>query len=394
MLLLIVIVISTRLSIATVIPNKKPDTIVKHMLKYFIQPFGQVESFLSDNGGEFINQQLLELCDIFGIKMKTTAAESPWSNGLIERHNLILSNMLDKVLLDVGCNLDIAVAWCCNAKNSLHNIQGFSPYQLAIGCNPTLPNTLENQLPAQTNEPVSHIIKENLNALHKAREAFIQTENSEKIKRALSLPVRTSGEVKYFNGDRVYYKRKDSRAWHGPATVLGQDGQQVLLKHGGVYVRVHPCRLNLIRDRKSSCDEVVLTDPEDTSSSSQKAQLEESCDTDSDDEDIPSVTVNESFSTDDVSQVIVPNDSLSNDENDDRDGLNDELPVPSSEMVSQTTPNDELTQPEKVVRKSSRVKFRPNYKDMHLGISTQPILKGDTTSLETDDNAICDDSVN
>ena len=63
-------------------------------------------------------------------------------------------------------------------------------------------------------------------------------------------------------------------------------------------------------------------------------------------------------------------------------------------MVSQTTPNNELTQPEKVVRKSSRGTFTPNYKDMHLGISTQPILKGDTTSLETEDNAISYDAEN
>ena len=28
-------------------------------------------------------------------------------------------------------------------------------------------------------------------------------------------------------------------------TVIGQDGQQVLVKHGGSYVRVHPCHLLL-----------------------------------------------------------------------------------------------------------------------------------------------------
>ena len=27
--------------------------------------------------------------------------------------------------------------------------------------------------------------------------------------------------------------------------MIGQDGQQVLVKHGGSYVRVHPCRLLL-----------------------------------------------------------------------------------------------------------------------------------------------------
>ena len=38
----------------------------------------------------------------------------------------------------------------------------------------------------------------------------------------------------------------DSREWHGPATVLGQGGQQVLIKNGSSYFRVHPCQLQLI----------------------------------------------------------------------------------------------------------------------------------------------------
>ena len=59
----------------------------------------------------------MELCDLFGIKIKTTAAESPWSNGLVERHNLVLAEMLDKILDDTKCSLDVAVAWANNAKN-------------------------------------------------------------------------------------------------------------------------------------------------------------------------------------------------------------------------------------------------------------------------------------
>ena len=242
---------ATRLSCSSVIPNKKPETIVKHMLSNFIQVYGQAESFLSDNGGEFINQTFLELCDLFGIRIKTTAAESPWSNGLVERHNLVLAEMLDKITDDTNCSMDIAVAWAINAKNSLNNVHGFSPFQLALGCNPTLPNVLNDQLPALSNRPTSSIIKQNLDALHKAREAFTQAENSEKIKRALTHNVRTSGDIRYFNGDTVYYKRKDSREWHGPAVVLGQDGQQVLVKHGEVYMRVHPCRLNPIKKAAS-----------------------------------------------------------------------------------------------------------------------------------------------
>ena len=39
---------------------------------------------LVDNGGEFNNGEFTSLCENFNINIKTTAAESPWSNGLIE----------------------------------------------------------------------------------------------------------------------------------------------------------------------------------------------------------------------------------------------------------------------------------------------------------------------
>ena len=236
---------ATRLSAASIIPNKNPETVIKHMFKHWISVYGSAESFLSDNGGEFVNQQFLELCEQLGINVKTTAAESPWSNGLIERHNLILADMIDKVIADTNCSLELAVAWSINAKNSLQNVQGFSPYQLSIGTNPILPSVTNNKLPALTNEPTFNIIRQNLQALHKAREAFIQAENSSKIKRALSHNIRTSGDIKYLSGDVVLYKRLNNNEWHGPAKVLAQDGQQILLKHGGVYVRVHPCRIQL-----------------------------------------------------------------------------------------------------------------------------------------------------
>ena len=55
------------------------------------------------------------------INVKTTGAESPWSNGVVEKHNGITGNMIEKVLSDVGCSLAIALAWCLSAKNALLN---------------------------------------------------------------------------------------------------------------------------------------------------------------------------------------------------------------------------------------------------------------------------------
>ena len=47
-----------------------------------------------------------------------------------------------------------------------------------------------------------------------------------------------------------------SKRWKEPGKVLGHDGQQVLIKHGGIYVRLHPCRVML--DRNNQCSQNVI----------------------------------------------------------------------------------------------------------------------------------------
>ena len=80
---------------------------------------------------------------------------------------------------------------------------------------------MSNSVVALTATSSSKVIPNNLKAIHKAREAFIASENSEKIKRASAHNIRTSGDIKYITGDHVYFKSADSREWHGPVTVLG-----------------------------------------------------------------------------------------------------------------------------------------------------------------------------
>ena len=48
--------------------------------------------------------------------------------------------------------------------------------------------------------------------------------------------------MKYFTGDSVLYKSKDSNEWFSPDIVIRQFSQQGFVKHGSFYVRVHPHR--------------------------------------------------------------------------------------------------------------------------------------------------------
>ena len=40
-----------------------------------------------------------------------------------------------------------------------------------------------------------------------------------------------------------FYRRSNDKQWQGPATVIGQENKQILVKHGGVYYRCHSCNL-------------------------------------------------------------------------------------------------------------------------------------------------------
>ena len=236
----------TRYSASSVIRSKRKEVIIESIFKIWISIFGSPMAVLVDNGGEFNNGEFTSLCENFNINIKTTAAESPWSNGLIERHNSVLGNIVSKMMCEEqGYSLNTAVAWAVSAKNSLKNVYGFSPNQLVFGKNPNFPCVMNNKLPALEGMTSSKIVAENLNAMHNARQAFIKAEADEKLRRALRHQVRTSSEVKFITGDKVYYKRRSDDTWKRPAVVICQESQQVLIKHGSTHQRMHPCRLKL-----------------------------------------------------------------------------------------------------------------------------------------------------
>ena len=130
------------------------------------------------------------------IQICTTAAKSPWSNGLVERHNVVLGITVSKIMKDVNCQLEVAVAWSVSAKNCLKNVYGFSPNQLVFWRNPNYPNNFDNQLPALEGKTSSEIAAENLNTMHSVHTEFIKNESCEKLRRAMRHNTRTSQDTK------------------------------------------------------------------------------------------------------------------------------------------------------------------------------------------------------
>ena len=178
-------------------------------------------------------------------------------------------------------DLELAIYWCVAAKNSLINVYGFSPNKLVFGRNPALPTVHSDIPPAQNHSTISSIISQILQVLHSARKAFIQQELCERLRRT---PSKIPDLGHFASGDSVYYKCNSSKKWHGPVTVLGRDAQQYLLKHGGIYVRVDPCHLQLAESESQLDNNLTPIESESFPSNPQELILPSS---DSEEEETP-----------------------------------------------------------------------------------------------------------
>ena len=95
----------TRFSVSAVITSKKSDIISK-IFQLWINACGLPKQFLSDKGGDFANDHFTNMCEAMNINLKLTSDESPWSNRLVKRNNLILEDMFDRILQDSTNNID------------------------------------------------------------------------------------------------------------------------------------------------------------------------------------------------------------------------------------------------------------------------------------------------
>ena len=76
------------------------------------------EKILSVNRGELANSYFTDMCQSMNIVFKLTAAEAPSSKDLVEWNTLIIAEMLDKVVEESNININLALPWCINAKQT------------------------------------------------------------------------------------------------------------------------------------------------------------------------------------------------------------------------------------------------------------------------------------
>ena len=152
------------------------------------------------------------------------------------------------LFLEPSFKPEIALAWPLCAKNTLENVNSFSSYQLVFGVTPLLPAIYCSGPPGLEEVKVNKGMSEHIQAMHMAREAFIQCENDNAVKTALKKRCFTNAQ-KIEAGDWIYFK--NDQKWDGPIKVTAKDGELLYAIRAGRLITI-----NLDHATMSKCGEV------------------------------------------------------------------------------------------------------------------------------------------
>ena len=182
-----------------------------------------------DEEGFFRGLKLKEFLEKFGIKLEPIAGESAWQMGKHSRHLQTLKEQMNLLASELGTSFEPhqLLALALSAKNSLHNIRGYSPHQWAFGrSHQRIASFLQNydNLPLQSQRQELDF-EESLQVETKAQRIFLEADAKRRLARALRHRCRPLKEFQ--TGQLVYYFRKGRKEgsryggkWYGPARVL------------------------------------------------------------------------------------------------------------------------------------------------------------------------------
>jgi len=235
---------ATRLIKGEVINNKEPETIIAAMDRLWLTGYGMgpgmpEKYFLTDNGGEFLNTRLLNLCQEQGISLKKIGSYSPQQNGLNERNHGVADLMVEKYMRDhPNKTMQEAVNKSAWARNSLINAQrGFSPFQLVFGRSPTIPGVSDCSTGALEDLTGGEISRSILYDQEKVRQDMGRAENDLRIKMAMNDRLPTTTNLKFEIGDHVVFREgRDGKNHDG--RVVGFEGPIALIRWGNMDRRV------------------------------------------------------------------------------------------------------------------------------------------------------------
>ena len=125
---------------AFAVANQSAKTIAELLVEQIFCRHGAPQELLSDRGPNFLSELVLEVCNLLSIKKVNTAGYHPQTDGLVERFNCTLSNMIAKCVQKNGSDWDKQLLFLLFAyRATVQESTRETPFYLLYGRDPRLP---------------------------------------------------------------------------------------------------------------------------------------------------------------------------------------------------------------------------------------------------------------
>ena len=250
-------------------PDQTAQTVSSCLLDTVLQE-GVPERIHSDQGRQFESAIFKQLCARLGIEKTHTSPYRPQSDGMVERFNRTLKDMVAKYIKPCGSDWDEHIAALAFAYNtSKHSVTGYSPFFLSHGREARLPVDELFKTKQETMVDVRSYIED---TLRKLRVAFLKVkENTDQAAREMvQRQEGVSRETKYTEGQGVWVadhtaqaggKRKLGMRFKGPGKVIGMEGPSAsgvvyrVKMPDGKEVKIHHNHLKPAKERRQDVKE-------------------------------------------------------------------------------------------------------------------------------------------
>jgi transposase InsO family protein len=134
---------ATRYVIACPMENITAKTVASHFIKEVLLKFGAPERVLTDQGRQFTSNLYAKVCNQFNITKLRTTSYHPQCDGLVERWNRSMKDMLTSYVSNNPEEWDDFLPYVVLAYNvSIHTSTKYSPFFLQFGRDPLLATDL------------------------------------------------------------------------------------------------------------------------------------------------------------------------------------------------------------------------------------------------------------
>ena len=151
------------------IPNQEIKTVAQKLLNEMFFRFSLPDQILPDQGRQFESGVMEELCKLLQIEKSWTTSYHPQGDGLVERANRTLLNMLSTVVEEHQEEWESHLWPVCMAYNtSIQPTTGYSPFFLMFGRTARMPIDLVHGTNNSNSQNVHCFVKDMANVLENA----------------------------------------------------------------------------------------------------------------------------------------------------------------------------------------------------------------------------------